>query len=216
MKKTILWLVFGLLVTLNIVTASLYWIEISPDETNSAGAATDIEADAEITPEQFAVPQTETSRAEKKTDMATYAAKIGKFTLTIDPAYRIVVELDGGAEGGDATKLRIAKMVSDEAGVVMMPINEMVKIEAYPTKTNGSRDEFVTADTTLQATSAKESTANVGGVQARKFIVDGLGESAKYYFESNGTTYLIEAWDITTGDTQAMLDEVLSGFSLKQ
>jgi hypothetical protein len=141
----------------------------------------------------------------------SYTAKIGKFQLELDSEYVIVIHKDGTFDGVDSTDLRIARAQGN--GVAENLINDSVKIEAYPTKVNGTRDQFVTSDTVLQASSAKEERALVDGADARRFTVDTLGRTVKIYFENGGTTYLIEAWDTTNPETELMLEAVVRGFN---
>lgn len=215
MKQTLTWLAFGLLATLTVVFAALYWIEISPDADEPTARA-DEQAETETKTQTFssdATSSTAVEKTEQRIPTVNYEANVGKFKLALDPIYRVVVELDGDDQSGRATKIQIAREKQEAPGVIEMPLTAYVKLEAYPSKTHGTRDEFITSDTTLQDTTSKESAGNVAGVKARKFTITGLGETVKYYFESSGTTFLIEAWDVKTGDTQAMLDAVLAGFT---
>ena len=140
---------------------------------------------------------------------------IGKFALSLDPEYTIGVEVDGTFDGVSSTQLVIGRSSKENTSLVSLALNDYVRIEAYPSKGFGTRDQFITSDTSIQAGFAKETKAKVSGVEARLFVLDGVGENRKYYFENDGITYLIEAWDLSMGDNQVMLEAVLSGFSFK-
>ncbi len=148
-------------------------------------------------------------------DISSYEAKVGKFKLSLDGAYAIVVHNDGSLNGTASTQLEVGRKRDEQSGVVDAALNGYVKIEAYPSKSHGSRDQFVTSDTVLQAASAVEEKELIDRVPARKFTVATLGKTQKYYFEQNGVTYMIEAWDISNSETLDTLNNVINGFSFK-
>lgn len=216
LKTTITWLVMGLLVISNIVLAMLYFS--SGDEEPGVASTENVEQISEdVAPAEENVAQSEETvevlpASENRT---IYEAKASKFSLNIPSEYQVVVDRDGGSGGLHSTMIKIGRKNADEHGSVSLAADDYVKIEAYPSDVNGNRDEFVTNDTALQGNSADESSTNIDGTQARRFTLNGVGKTIKYYFERGGVTYFIEAWDISSGDTNIMLDDVIGGFRFK-
>lgn len=209
MKNTLVLLLIGLLITTNVVVLMLYFLK--GDSSSVPSAAADVGSVASVAQEFLDIPEAE--RIQTEPTSTVYSAKVGKFSVDIDKEYRIIVELDGGTDGLKSTKLKIGRETPISPGVVSLAANDYVLIEAYPSNVNGTRDQFVTADTALQGNISDEMASEVDGTPARKFNLNGVGKTTKYYFERGGTTYLIEAWDISSGDTQVMLGDVLRGFS---
>lgn len=146
-------------------------------------------------------------------ERAEYSAKIGKFTLALDPSYVIGVEIDGTFDGTASTQLKIGRSSKENTSVVSLAINDYVEIKAYPASVQGGVDEYVQGDTDVQAGIAKRSKTTVAGIEATKLEVDSIGSTERYVFEHNNVLYEIEAWDLSMGDTRVMLNDVIGGFS---
>jgi len=204
MKNTVIWLLFGMLVISNAVLALLLITDESSDR-----------AQAQSTPTEVATqtPLDEEASLGVVSERYEYAAQAADFSLSLGGEYRIVVENDEGSGKLRSTKLRIGRGSSSLPNAVQAAANDYVKVEAYPSSSNGTRDQFVNNDTALQGNFADESASSVDGVQARRFELEGVGKTVKYYFERQGLVYFIEAWDVSSGDTQIMLDDVLRGFN---
>ncbi len=212
MKNTVIWLIFGLLVISNAVLALLFLNERGKAASLAQPVAASEDA-GEVAGETTSEQETTVSAAEESNERGVYRAKAANFSLTLDDEYSIIVENDGGSDNLRSTKLRIARSGSDAEAPVMSGSDDYVKIEAYPSNVNGTRDQFVTNDTALQGNFADEAASKVDGTQARRFTLEGVGKTIKYYYERDGITYFIESWDVSTGDTQLMLDDVVRGFS---
>ncbi len=208
-KTTLVWLAFGLLVISNLVLGLLFLMS----EDDPVAVETPTETLPQVASEVTDEPRVSAPVDEGGTD--TYKAKAASFNLDLDPEYRIIVENDGGNDRLRSTKLKIARGSAGESGPIMSEAADYVKVEAYPSKFQGTRDQFVTADTALQGNFADEASTKIDGVQARKFTLEGVGKTIKYYFERDGITYFIESWDISSGDTKMMLDDVVRGFTFR-
>ncbi len=212
MKNTILLLAVGLLFISNLVIGTLYLLEKGSDANivaanSNVGNTTDLLAQTDNS--NLAKQQPE----QKPSDNVIYKSAIGHFSLELDNEYEIAVSQDSGADSNKLTKLQVGRRIFDKNGVISLGLDDYTKVEAYPSKFNGNRDQFVTADTALQSANFIESSQLIDGVKSRKFIIDGVGKTVKYYFERNGMTYLIEAWDTSSGDTSVMLNDVVKGFN---
>lgn len=211
MKTTLAWLAFGALIISNAVFAMLYFTgDEAPADTARSSEV------GEVAGESKQVMMSEASAeaaAEQVQDRTSYTAEAAPFSLDLDSTYQVVVEKDGGADSERATQLKIGRKNTDEFGSVSLRADDYVKVEAYPSDFNGTRDQFITNDTALQGNFADESSSSVDGIQARRFELEGVGSTIKYYFEREGITFFIEAWDVSSGDTQVMLDDVVRGFS---
>ena len=214
MKTTTTWLVIGFLTISNAVFALLYFTGDDPEATPVANT-TEVVEEAEVAGAtdvmQEAVKEVEVSS--DNPDRSQYDAVSANFSLDLDPRYQVVVEKDGGSDELRSTILKIGRKGADENGTISLRADDYVKVEAYPSAINGTRDQFVTNDTALQGNFADEAASKVDGVQARKFTLEGVGKTVKYYFERDGITYFIESWDVSSGDTQVMVDDVVRGFS---
>ena len=210
MKHTILWLVFGLLVISNAVLALLLF---TGDEDQSQAQSTPVELEEQTEVAGAVDGQPQVTAEEVVESDSSYDAQAANFSLDLSDSYQVIVEKDGGADSLRSTKLRIARSVSGSDSTVKAPADDYVKLEAYPSAINGTRDQFVTNDTALQGNFADEASSSVDGTQARRFTLEGAGKTIKYYFERDGNTYFIEAYDVSSGDTQLMLDDVVRGFS---
>lgn len=214
MKTTLVWILIGALVISNAVL-SLLFLTDTEQPTTGQNAVRDVFADQESATEKETVAVA-TARQEQletaDTQPTTYESKTSQFALELAPEYVVVVEKDGGANELKSTILKLARR-GDNPASVSLGADDFVTIEAYPTKTNGTRDQFIAADTALQGNSAKESEANIDGTPARKFVLEGVGETIKFFFERGDITYHIEAWDVSSGDTRRMVDDAVRGFS---
>ena len=218
MKTTIAWLVIGALVISNLVLGMLYFT--SKDSDGVAATASSAESAVERSGNDAPEEQTpviihEEAQAEGVAveDKTKFSSETSNFELSISGDYQVIVEKDGGRGGQRSTTLKIGRKNADENGSVSLGANDYVKIEAYPSDINGTRDQFVTNDTALQGNIADEASTKIDGVQVRKFTLKGVGETIKYYFEHKGNTYFIESWDVSSGDTAVMLRDVVKGFN---
>ncbi len=204
MKTTVVWLIFGLLVITNIVLGLLLM-------TGEGSEATAQENTTEVAGESTDASQSSVEAGSAPQKPGEYSAKASKFTLALPEEYRIIVRHDGGEDSYRSTQLTIGR-TTGSSGPVESAADDYVKIEAYPSDVNGTRDQFVTADTALQGNSADEAAKKIDGTDARQFTLEGVGKTVKYYFERDGMTYFIEAYDVSSGDTQLMLDDAIRGF----
>ena len=219
MKTTITWLFVGLLLISNVVLGLLLF---TGDEASEGSEALATDVGSEIAGEEELFMSDDTVEevlaaetvVEEETN-TTYTAKAASFTLDIDEDYVVVVEKDGGVEAEQSTLLKIGRKNLENTGNIELHADDYVKVSAFPSNFNGTRDQFVTNDTALQGNVATEASSQIDGTQARKFTLNGVGKTIKYYFERGGETYLIEAWDVSSGDTQVMLNDVVDGFRFK-
>ena len=216
MRTVFLWLGLGFFAVGFIAMTGLYLLEIGGNDGHAQAPANSTMSTTESASAHQSFISDAPESAPVEVVPVSYQADVGKFKLDLDQFYSIIVHLDGDFEGGPSTKLEVGRKVNGTEGVFSAYLNDYVKIEAYPSSTHGGRDQFVNTDTVLGAASAIEEPASIDGVQARKFTVNTLGRTEKIYFENNGVTYLIEAWDTANGGTQDTLNDVIRGFSFVQ
>lgn len=140
---------------------------------------------------------------------AKYTATVGKFTLTLGQLYYIVVDLDGGFEGGPATRLTIGTRESAGEQTIISPHHANVAVAAYPAS-GSSYAERVESETSELPDKKKLANIKVDGVDAEVYQLDGLFTDKKIFFTKNNIVYIITAGSIDT--TQGILDEVIKGF----
>lgn len=213
-KKLLLTLLIGLLIISNLVFGALYWLERGSTTNKMANSNADssIENSDQT---NFTVESSVNSLAlDENRQTTTYKSTVGKFALEINSEYIIAEESQvGGETPQDSVRIKVGRVTSSKDGIIALAANDHILIEAFNSKVNGTRDQFVTADTALQAGFSKESRSKIDGIDVRRFDLDGVGSTIKYYFERSGVTYLIEAWDVSSGDTEVMLKDVIEGFS---
>ena len=213
MRTTIGWLVFGLLITSNVVLGLLY-ITKDSGSTGSASQSPQAEVAGQQT-DQFPSMGEDSAVSIDSDEMVEYEAVASNFKLSLSSNYQVVVERDGGDGSLRSTIVRIGRKGAGVNDAISLRSDDYVKIEAYPSDVNGTRDQFVTNDTALQGNEADETATTIDGVEARKFTLNGVGKTIKYYFERDGITYFIESWDVDSGDTLPLLNNVVKGFRFK-
>lgn len=213
MKTTLVWLALGMLVISNAVFAMLYFTKNdNAASVTTVANTTEEPAPTDVAAEEFPNMASQVA-TEATAERTSYDAVAANFELNISPNFQVIVEKDGGDGSLRSTILKIGRKGTDDSGAISLKTDDFVKIEAFPSDVNGTRDQFVTSDTALQGNSADEAASEIDGVQARKFTLEGVGRTVKYFFERDGITYFIESWDVSSGDTLSMLNNVVKGFS---
>lgn len=143
---------------------------------------------------------------------ARYSAAVGKFTLTLPSQRYITVDLDGGFEGGPATRLAVGTVSDKAEQTILSPAHARIDIEAYPLSTWSYEDRKASEIDGLDA--VKQSPVTVDGVSAESYQLRGLFTDQKLFFTENDLMYIITAGniDVETNGVQTMLDEVVKGF----
>jgi uncharacterized protein YxeA len=162
----------------------------------------------ETTPTKNDTQKTEQTSQTK----TTYTAEVGKFTLTLDPTYTIIKNLDGGFEGGPATRLQIGTPVNTGTNVVGAPLLLTVSIEAVPQGNNPNFNTYV-SNSLSDREATKQTNTTVASKTAQVYKISGFGESKEIYFQNNNIYYKIAVEEITEA-TQKVIDDVIAGFTL--
>ncbi len=141
---------------------------------------------------------------------AKYAAAVGKFNLTLNNDYSIVVDLDGGFEGGPATQLFIAKDNPAGSQTVSAPSHARVDIFAVPLGVGNTYASRVESETTDSGTEVKKlEPVTIDGVSAEVYQLDGLFVYKKYLFQKNDIFYSITLGSADSSDSQTVLGDVI-------
>ncbi len=144
---------------------------------------------------------------------AKYSAAVGKFNLTLNNDYSIVVDLDGGFEGGPATQLFIAKDNPAGSQTVSAPSHARVDIFAVPLGVGNTYASRVESETTDSGTEVKKlEPVTIDGVSAEVYQLDGLFVYKKYLFQKNDIFYSITLGSADSSDSQTVLGDVIKGF----
>lgn len=143
---------------------------------------------------------------------AKYAATVGKFTLTLPSQYYITVELDGGFEGGPATRLTVGTVSTKAEQTIISPAHARVSIGAYLIGDGNTYEARKKAELAEQE-ATKLTTVKVDGVDAEVYQLSGLFTDKKLFFTKNDIFYVITAGSVdSTTSPQKDLDEVVKGF----
>lgn len=203
-KLNPLYFVIGTLVIISAVLGYLLWDKNAKlSDANQAMAnsqATEAQADkvevADDTdePVQSAQPAEPTGSACKLSSV--YKAEVGKFTISLKAPYVIVRQIDGGFEGGPATRLEIAKCLNDEANVYdQFPSNE-VSVLANPNATAAELKSRYESEIAL----IPDGNVTIDGVSANRYKANGLFTSLVIIFEHSGIGYQIDATEGAEGN----------------
>jgi hypothetical protein len=158
------------------------------------------------------------SETEDKTEApasASYKAEVGKFTLTLADKYYIIVEHDGGFEGGPITQLKVATKGDKGTQTLTAPSHQSVTISAVPIGESPYEDRVAAGLSEFEESERSQLTAvKVDGANAEVWRLSGLFNDKKLFFEKNGVFYTITAGNAGSdeGPAQAVLTDVLKGF----
>jgi hypothetical protein len=146
---------------------------------------------------------------------ASYQATVGKFTLTLDDNYYIIVEHDGGFEGGPITQLRIGTKGENGTQTVDSSSHESVSITAVPLNGENFEDRVANALSADEGvTQTKLESVEVDGVDAEVYRLAGLFNDKKLFFTNSDVFYTITAGNAANDQSasEAVLTDVLAGF----
>jgi hypothetical protein len=141
---------------------------------------------------------------------AKYHATVGKFTLTLPSQRYIIVDLDGGFEGGPATRLSIGTISDKAEQTIVSPNHARVSVAAYP-YADGELDSRKASEVG-SPDATKLASVKVDGVDAEAYQIAGLFTDKKLLFTKNGLFYVITAGSADGTDVQTVFDEVVKGF----
>lgn len=143
---------------------------------------------------------------------AKYSAEVGKFTLTLPSQRYITVDLDGGFEGGPATRLAVGTLSDKAEQTTLSPGHARVAVEAYPLLSWSYEDRKASVIDSVDA--VKQDPVTIDGVPAESYRLNGLFTDQKLFFKNNDLMYIITAGniDVEANGVQTMLDEVVKGF----
>jgi len=177
----------------------LYWME--RENTNKL--------QTQLDQKQSTKSQPTTTEQKPSDPQAKYSANVGKFTLTLDDLYYIIVDLDGPFEGGPATRLAVAVRNDEGEQTVYSAEHSRITVDAYPLD-SGSYDSRVQAALTNYPDNKKLPSTKVDGVNAESYQLTGLFTDQKLFFVKNGIFYEITAY--SSDANQGVLSEVIKGF----
>lgn len=205
-KKVFVWLGFIAVIVVAGLLGYLYFIERGNSQTlrdeiqlmaSNAKASDNVSSPA-IAPAQ-----------------AKYSAAVGKFTLTLPSEYYIIVDLDGGFEGGPVTRLNVGTLSTKAEQTIISPDYSRISIAAYPLGGDSYEERKTAAiEQTGVTQQTKVSNVKVDGVEAEAYEFGGLFTQREHYFTKNDIFYVITAGnvDTETSPVQKDLVAVLKGF----
>jgi hypothetical protein len=168
----------------------------------SIAASASAEVEIETTVDALA----EVEVAESCSEGSSYAASVGKFTVSLDSPYVVIRNLDEAYEGGPITNLNIATCLPDESNVYDSFPSSKVSILAHPASTSSQlRTSYESSSGSLTA----DGTVTIAGLTADKYALSALLETTLYYFDNAGIGYQIELSDTNTV-TNAILADLLA------
>ena len=137
-----------------------------------------------------------------------YNPSIGRYTLKLPSKYVVVVNHDGGGEGGTSTLIEIAESTKT-SGVVKGAFYDQVTLNTYFLMSDGDFRSNVDAEVKeLQA--EKQASIKIDGLDAEVYAYIGLGSPKNVYFAKNGMYYKITMKD-TSEAANAKLEAIVSG-----
>jgi Tfp pilus assembly protein PilX len=136
---------------------------------------------------------------------AVYSATVGKFTLSLDPKYTIIVRHYSGGEGCATTQLIIGNKDKTNSNVVYAETYTGVSVSAYAKGCTTVKDQANsdTADFQSKISLLGKDTTKVGPW--------GIGDGAQYYFENNGVVYKISC--ASDSEAKPIFDDVIAGWT---
>lgn len=205
-KKVFVWLGFVVIVFVATLLGYLYYIE----RTTSQSLRDEIQLTASNTKASDNVSSPAIAPAQAK-----YSANVGKFTLTLPSEYYVIVDLDGGFEGGPATQLSVGTQSTKAEQTIISPEHSRISISAHPLAGDSYESRKTAA---IEQTGVTEQTkvgvTKVDGTEAETYEFSGLFTQRVLYFAKNDIFYTITAGNVEgeTSLVQKDLDAVLKGF----
>jgi hypothetical protein len=177
----------------------LYWMQLQRSDTLQADLI-----------QNNNKPKQNTSSPTIAPAQAKYTASVGKFTLTLPDLYYIIVDLDGGFEGGPATRLVIGTRNDTGEQTISAPAHARITVDAYPATDGNGYAERVKSSLSAYPAPGAPTATKIDGVTAESYQLDGLFSDKKIFFTKNNIVYEITAGSSDT--TDGILQAVIKGF----
>lgn len=153
----------------------------------------------------------ESEPIDNSASQSVYTAEVGKFTLSLEAPYAIIKRLDGGFEGGPATKLDIGTILEGSEGVIGSSIAPTA-VYASPSQDTTLEDFISSRNDGFENVTELES-IKVDGVTAKVYRLSGLFDINRVYFENDSIIYEFEAIAPESANELAKeLQAVIAGF----